>query len=280
VSDTPDQQPSSSGPGPDHTGGPDGPADRGQGLPADQGQGLPADQGQGLPADSGQVPPAPQWTGGRDARTGAPQDPATPAPQVPGQQQYPGGPQQQGPGQQYPGDPQQDPGQPYPGGPQQPWPGQGAPVAQPGGAAAFGTQPPQQSRGRRALVTVAGILAFVLAAALVRWGFASFGGPSKQELVDEGVAKISEQTTFPRQVDEITTWTGVEAEDEAIHYRYRVDADPAAVSERTIRDSVLSNLCSTDATRDILEEDIAMRYSYVFTGSDQTVDLEFTNDDC
>jgi hypothetical protein len=253
VSDTPEQQPSSSGPGPepDHTGGPDGLSDRGQGLPADQGQ----------------VPPAPQWTGGRDARTGAPQDPATPAPQVPGQQQYPGG-------------PQQDPGQQYPGGPQQPWPGQGAPVAQPGGAAAFGTQPPQQSRGRRVLVTVAGILAFVIAAALVRWGFASFGGPSKQELVDEGVAKISEQTTFPRQVDEITTWTGVEAEDEAIHYRYRVDADPAAVSERTIRDSVLSNLCSTDATRDILEEDIAMRYSYVFTGSDQTVDLEFTNDDC
>ncbi|PYY34575.1 hypothetical protein DEJ16_00660 [Curtobacterium sp. MCJR17_055] len=241
MSDTPDQQQlSSSGPGPDpdHTGGPDGLSDRGQGLPADQGQ----------------VPPAPQWTGGRDARTGVPQDPAPPAPQVPGQQ--------------------------YPGGPQQPWQGPGAPVAQPGGAAAFGTQPPQQSRGRRALVTIAGILAFVVAAALVRWGFASFGGPSKQELVDEGVAKISEQTTFPRQVDEITTWTGVEAEDEAIHYRYRVDADPAAVSERTIRDSVLSNLCSTDATRDILEEDIAMRYSYVFTGSDQTVDLEFTNDDC
>ncbi|PYY40155.1 hypothetical protein [Curtobacterium sp. MCPF17_046] len=265
MSDTPDQQPSSSGPGPDpdHTGGPDGLSDRGQGLPADQGQ----------------VPPAPQWTGGRDARTGAPQDPAPPAPQVPGQQQVPGGPQQV-PGQQYPGGPQQVPGQQYPAGPQQPWQGPGAPVAQPGGAAAFGTQPPQQSRGRRALVTIAGILAFVIAAALVRWGFASFGGPSKQELVDEGVAKISEQTTFPRQVDEITTWTGVEAEDEAIHYRYRVDADPAAVSERTIRDSVLSNLCSTGATRDILEEDIAMRYSYVFTGSDQTVDLEFTNDDC
>ncbi|WIB27425.1 hypothetical protein [Curtobacterium sp. MCSS17_015] len=234
MSDTPAQQPSSSGPG-----GPDPERPEGQERPAGQGQ----------------VPP-PQWTGGRDAQTGAPQGPAAQASPMPGQQQYPAGPQGQ-----------------------QQWQGPG-PVPQPGGAAAFGAQPPQQSRGRRVLVTVAGILAFVIAAALVRWGFASFGGPSKQELVDEGVAKISEQTTFPKQVDSITTWTGVEAEDEAIHYRYSVDADPTAISEQSIRDSVLSNLCSTTATRDILEEDIAMRYSYVFPGSDQTVDLEFTNDDC
>jgi hypothetical protein len=180
-------------------------------------------------------------------------------------------------------DPDRHEGQPpqYPAGPPpQPWQGAGAPAGQPGGAVAYGAQPPRQSRGRRVLVAVAGILAFVIAAALVRWGFASFGGPSKQELVDQGVAEISEQTTFPKRVDSITTWTGVDAEDEAIHYRYSVDADPTAISERSIRASVLSNLCSTTATRDILEEDIAMRYSYVFPGSDKTVDLEFTNDDC
>lgn len=254
MSDTPAQQPSSSGSGPD--------PERTDGQQPQYPAQDPAAQQQDAAAQQPRYPAAQQQ----------PQYPAQPGaqqPQFPGQQ--PQQPQQFGSGQppQYPAGP-----------PQQPWQGAGAPAGQPGGAVAYGGQPTGPSRGRRVLVALAGVLAFVVAAGLVRWGFASFGGPSKQELVDEGVAKISEQTTFPKQVDSITTWTGVDAEDEAIHYRYSVDADPTAISERSIRDSVLSNLCSTTATRDILEEDIAMRYSYVFPGSDKTVDLEFTNDDC
>jgi hypothetical protein len=260
LSETPDQQqPSSSG-----SGGPD--PERHEGT-------TPAGGAPEYPAQ------APQYPGAQQPQQ-PPQYPAQqpPQPQYSAQQppQFGGQPPQFG-GQppQFGGQPPQDPAAPG----QQPWQGTGAPMVQPAGAAAYPGRP-QQSRGRRALVTVAGILAFVIAAALVRWGFASFGGPSKQELVDEGVKKITEQTTFPKQVDAITTWTGVDAEDDAIHYRYSVDADPSAISKQAIRSSVLSNLCSTTATRDILEEDITMRYSYVFRGSDKTVDLEFTEADC
>lgn len=280
--DTPDQQqPSSSG-----TGGPEPERHEGDAAQAPE---YPAQAPQDAAA------PAPEYP------AQAPQDAAAPAPEYPSQQpQYPAGQAPQFPGQpggqqapQFGGQPPQHGGQPpqyggqppqYPAaaaGPQgqQPWQGGGAPMMQPGGAAAYGGRP-QQPRGRRVLVAVVGIVAFLVAGALVRWGLSSFGGPSKQELVDEGVKKITEQTTFPKQVDAITTWTGVDAEDDAIHYRYSVAADPTAISERAIRSSVLSNLCSTTATRDILEEDIAMRYSYVFPGSDKTVDLEFSEADC
>lgn len=274
--DTPDQQqPSSSG-----TGGPEPERHEGDAAQAPE---YPAQAPQDAAALAPEYPAQPEQ----------PQYPAGQAPQFPGQ---PGGqqPPQYGaqPPQfgdqppQYGAQPPQFGGQPpqYPAGAagpqgQQPWQGGGAPMMQPGGAAAYGGRP-QQPRGRRVLVAVVGIVAFLVAGALVRWGLSSFGGPSKQELVDEGVKKITEQTTFPKQVDAITTWTGVDAEDDAIHYRYSVAADPTAISERAIRSSVLSNLCSTTATRDILEEDIAMRYSYVFPGSDKTVDLEFTEADC
>ena len=274
--DTPDQQqPSSSG-----TGGPDPERHEGDAAQAPE---YPAQAPQDAAALAPEYPAQPEQ----------PQYPAGQAPQFPGQpggQQAPqfGGQQPQFGGQQpqFGGQPPQYGGQPpqYPAGAagpqgQQPWQGGGAPMMQPGGAAAYGGRP-QQPRGRRVLVAVVGIVAFLVAGALVRWGLSSFGGPSKQELVDEGVKKITEQTTFPKQVDAITTWTGVDAEDDAIHYRYSVAADPTAISERAIRSSVLSNLCSTTATRDILEEDIAMRYSYVFPGSDKTVDLEFTEADC
>ncbi|PZE35081.1 hypothetical protein [Curtobacterium sp. MCPF17_031] len=252
MSETPEQQPSSSG-----TGGPDPERHEPDAAQAPQ---YPAQ----APQDGGQ----PQYP------AEAPQDGGQQTPQYPAQApQYPAG-QQQPP--QFGGQPPQYPGASQG---QQPWQGAGAPMVQPGGAAAYGGRP-QQPRGRRVLVAVVGIVAFLVAGALVRWGLSSIGGPSKQELVDQGVEKITEQTSFPKQVDEITTWTGVDAEDEAIHYRYSVTADPTAISERAIRSSVLSNLCSTTATRDILEEDIAMRYSYVFPGSTKTVDLEFTDADC
>jgi hypothetical protein len=205
-----------------------------------------------------------------------------PFPPQPGQQPY-GQPGQQPygqPGQQQPYGQQPQPGQP---GAQQPYgqPGQQqyVPGAAPAGSIAFG-QVPRQSRGRRVLITVGSVLVGVLVAGLVRWGLSNAFEPSKQDFVDEGVSQIKEQTQFPKQVDSITTWTGVSAEDGAIHYRYTVAADPAQLSEQTVHDSVLSNLCSTKSTRDILDRDIAMRYTYGFQSSDKTIDFEFREADC
>jgi hypothetical protein len=205
----------------------------------------------------------------------------------PGQQPYgqqPGQPGQQPyglsgqPGQQQPYG--QQPGQP---GAQQPYgqPGQQqyVPGAAPAGSIAFG-QVPRQSRGRRVLITVGSVLVGVLVAGLVRWGLSNAFEPSKQDFVDEGVSQIKEQTHFPKQVDSVTIWTGVSAEDGAIHYRYTVTADPSQLSEQAVHDSVLSNLCSTKSTRDILDRDIAMRYTYGFQSSDKTIDLEFRKADC
>jgi len=192
----------------------------------------------------------------------------------PGQQQ----PYGQQPGQQQPyGQPGQEQygQQPFGAGPGAPY----TPGAAPAGSIAFG-QVPRRSRGRRVLITVGSVLVGVLVAGLVRWGLSNAFGPSKQEFVDEGVSQIKEQTHFPKQVDSVTIWTGVSAEDGAIHYRYTVTADPSQLSEQAVHDSVLSNLCSTKSTRDILDRDIAMRYTYGFQGSNKTIDLEFRKADC
>jgi hypothetical protein len=232
--------------------------------------------------------PTPDGTGPDGAGPFPPQQPqpygqaGSPQPQPFGQ---PGQPQPYG---EQPGQPQQNgqygqygqPGQP---GQQQPYGqqayGPGGPAYGPAGSLASG-QAPRPSRRRRVLITVGSILVGVLVAGLVRWGLSNAFGPSKQELVDQGVSQIKEQTDFPKQVDAITTWTGVSAEDGAIHYRYTVAADPAQLSEQTVHDSVLSNLCSTKSTRDILDRDIAMRYTYGFQGSNKTIDLEFRKADC
>ncbi|MGU3411609.1 hypothetical protein ACLBWP_16015 [Microbacterium sp. M1A1_1b] len=155
---------------------------------------------------------------------------------------------------------------------------------QPGGQPPYQPQPPTpptgQSRGKRVLISVVSIVVAIVVAVLVRQGFNAAFGESKQDIVNEGVKQIKEQTDLPKQVDSVTTWTGVSAEDGTIHYRYTVQADPSQLDESALHDSVLRQLCSTTETKKLLDRDIAMRYSYGFDGSSKKVDMTFTKADC
>ncbi|ARC57058.1 hypothetical protein AS850_08220 [Frondihabitans sp. 762G35] len=143
--------------------------------------------------------------------------------------------------------------------------------------------PPQKNHTRRVALVVAGVLVAALAGGLIRWGLTSaFGGDSKQEAIAKSVSEIKKQSDLPKQLDQVTTWTDVAAETGAIHYTYRVssDVDPSSLTEAALRKTVLPTLCSTAETRRILDDDIAMRYTYAFDGSDDTVDISFTKAEC
>ena len=202
----------------------------------------------------------------------------------PNGQQYPqqpvGQPQEQpSANQQYP---QQPAGQPYAQQPQQP---AGQPYAQaaPAGAAPYAPPPTSSSsRGKRVLISVLGVVVAVVVAFLVRQGLNAAFSDSTEEKVSKAVEQIREQSDLPKQVDSVTTWTGIEAEGAAIHYDYTVSSnvDPASITEGAIRDAVGPNLCSNSETKKLLDEDVDMRYTYKFEGSSKTVDTTFTKADC
>lgn len=187
----------------------------------------------------------------------------------------------------YPGsEPQPNSGQ-QPG--QQPWaqqqpvqqPGQ-QPYAQPAAAGAPYAPPPKQSRGKRVLISLLGVVVAVVVAFLVRQALTAAFSDSTEEKVSKAVVQIREQTDLPKQVDSVTTWTGVEAEGNAIHYDYTVSSsvDPASITESAVRDSVGPTLCSNSDTKELLDEDVDMRYTYAFDGSSKTLDTTFTKADC
>lgn len=188
----------------------------------------------------------------------------------------------------YPGsEPQPNDGQQQPG--QQPWaqqqqqqqPGQ-QPYAQPAPAGAPYAPPPKQSRGKRVLISLLGVVVAVVVAILVRQALTAAFSDSTEEKVSKAVVQIREQSDLPKQVDSVTTWTGVEAEGNAIHYDYTVSSsvDPASITESAIRDSVGPTLCSNSDTKELLDEDVDMRYTYAFDGSSKTLDTTFTKSDC
>ena len=202
----------------------------------------------------------------------------------PNGQQYPqqpaGQPQQQPAGQPY--TQQQPVGQPYAQQPQQP---AGQPYAQaaPAGAAPYAPPPTSSSsRDKRVLISVLGVVVAVVVAFLVRQGLNAAFSDSTEEKVSKAVEQIREQSDLPKQVDSVTTWTGIEAEGAAIHYDYTVSSnvDPASITEGAIRDAVGPNLCSNSETKKLLDEDVDMRYTYKFEGSSKTVDTTFTKADC
>lgn len=187
----------------------------------------------------------------------------------------------------YPGsEPQPNSGQ-QPG--QQPWaqqqpvqqPGQQA-YAQPAAAGAPYAPPPKQSRGKRVLISLLGVVVAVVVAFLVRQALTAAFSDSTEEKVSKAVVQIREQTDLPKQVDSVTTWTGVEAEGNAIHYDYTVSSsvDPASITESAVRDSVGPTLCSNSDTKELLDQDVDMRYTYAFDGSSKTLDTTFTKSDC
>jgi len=180
-------------------------------------------------------------------------------------------------GQQYP---QQPAGQPYT---QQQPAGQPYAQAAPAGAAPYAPPPKSSSsRGKRVLISVLGVVVAVVVAFLVRQGLNAAFSDSTEEKVSKAVEQIREQSDLPKQVDSVTTWTGIEAEGAAIHYDYTVSSnvDPASITEGAIRDAVGPNLCSNSETKKLLDEDVDMRYTYKFEGSSKTVDTTFTKADC
>lgn len=149
--------------------------------------------------------------------------------------------------------------------------------------ATIAPQPP-----RKKVPLAVKILSAVLAAALalgayfgVRVLLESLGGPSKQALIEKGVEEALDAFDPPRQIDQVTVLTDVTAEQNAIHYHYTlVDVDPSAVTEEVLEGVVLPGLCSTKETRQVLDQDVNMKYTYTVESTGDEYALEFSKSDC
>ncbi|WP_439690746.1 hypothetical protein ACRQ4C_07955 [Curtobacterium sp. SP.BCp] len=218
--------------------------------------------------------------------TGEPQQPGQQYPAQPqAGQQYPAQPQagQQYPaqpqaGQQYPAQPQagqQYPEQPQPG---PPYPGQPYP-----GAAPY-APPPKAGRSRAAAIgiTIASVVVAAVVAFGVRYAITSAMQPSAEEQVQQGVTELKKDYDLPKQIDSVTTLTDIEARGKAIRYDYTISesVDSSSVQQSTLRQSVVSNACTTSATKKLLDDGIGMQYHYVFASDQKTLDLAISKADC
>ena len=197
--------------------------------------------------------------------------------QTPGFQQ----PDQRAPGSGQPNEQQmsgfQQPGQQAPGYQQQPYAGAGVRAWQP---------PAPEKTGKnvalRILIPVVAALAAIGASLGVRAFFNATAEPSPSALATEAAKQVNENYTFPLELDEVTRCDGVTADGAELDYAYTIDSsvDPASLTAADLKSSVVSNVCQKKESRDLLSKAIVMRYSYVFEGTDRTIDFAVTTADC
>lgn len=143
---------------------------------------------------------------------------------------------------------------------------------------------PKQPRAPRKVVFLSilvGIIAALGSSFLVH-SILNGSFESVESKVQTTVQQVRDHQELPRQVDSVTSWTGIEAEGDAIRYNYALSSsvDASALSADTIRSSVLPGLCSTNSTKDILDAGMKMKYAYTFEGTTKILDFTVTKEDC
>jgi len=108
----------------------------------------------------------------------------------------------------------------------------------------------------------------------------SSGGYSKAELVAETVKEAKSNMTLPNKLDEVTTLIDITAEPTAIRYHYELsDVDASKLSNDYLKNYLSSSICENADTKNLLNQDINMEYSYIVDSGEKYF-VYFTKADC
>lgn len=186
-----------------------------------------------------------------------------------------------------------DPAVPAPGEPGVPPAGYAAPDAAslqagylpPAPGSEYAAQQPAPVKKKTTRWVVLSIVIAVVVAAAVGIGttlvLRTVNAANSPAAISRTVDQLKAQYDLPQQIDEVTTLDDITAEGSDIHYHYTIaGADTTGLTEQALADSILPQLCAQKATRDVLDNDIGMNYSYVVEETGDEYHLEFTKADC
>lgn len=129
---------------------------------------------------------------------------------------------------------------------------------------------------------VVGIVAFIVVYYLVREGTSTLlDNTSKQDLINETVNQVKNETTFPNELDSVTTWMDIIAESDSVRYVYVIhDADLSQVSNESLKNNLTPAACQDKDIRNILNQGINLEFFYSVKNSTQTFFTSVSQGDC
>ena len=130
------------------------------------------------------------------------------------------------------------------------------------------------------------VVVFILAIGVGRYLtqgiFSSSISPqSKVEIINGAVRDAKASMVLPSHLDSVTTLTDITAEPDAIRYHYTLsNADVSNLSNDYLKNYLKTNICETAETKNLLNRDINMEYSYIVENTTQSYFVSFNKADC
>ena len=147
------------------------------------------------------------------------------------------------------------------------------------------TSEPKKAK-KSTLVSVISVVVFLLAIGvgkyLTQGTFSpSTSNTSKVDLINQAVSEVKSKMTIPSKLDEVTTLTDVTAEPGAIRYHYTLTgADTSNLSNAYLKNYLGKSICNNSDTKNLLNQDINMEYSYVVSEKAENYFITFNKADC
>lgn len=103
---------------------------------------------------------------------------------------------------------------------------------------------------------------------------------SKADLISDTVRQIKAEMVLPNQLDEVTKLVDISAQPDAIRYHYTLSGvDTSSLSNAYLKNFLVSDICGNADTKNLLNEDINMEYSYTVDTGERYF-ITFTKADC
>lgn len=144
----------------------------------------------------------------------------------------------------------------------------------------------QKTDKKSTLTSIVSVVVFILAIGVGKYliqGDSSTGNnsQSKVEIINQAVKEAKLSITLPSQLDSATTLTDITAETNAIRYHYILaNIDTSSVSNESLKSYLKTSICGTEATKNLLNRDINMEYSYTVENIAQSYFISFNKADC
>ncbi len=136
------------------------------------------------------------------------------------------------------------------------------------------------------LMSVVSVVVFLLAIGVGKYliqgdSSISSSSQSKEELIIQAVKETKSSMVLPTKLDDSTMLTDITAETNAIRYHaVLTNVDTTGVTDETIKVYLKKSVCGNDATKNLLNRDINMEYSYTVENIAQSYFVSFNKADC
>jgi len=99
--------------------------------------------------------------------------------------------------------------------------------------------------------------------------------------IEETVALIKNSNNLPQEIDEVTVWLDVTAQEDAIRYHYELsNLGDREVSEALLRDFIKDGICADIDISNALKGGVNMEYFYTVKETGEEFLVVFTEGDC